>query len=113
MSPALLLLLPLLSVVVIFLFTSWSGRLSSWVSVASVAATLGVTLSLFTADTPGVSMSWIALGDLLSVDIGLRWDRLSRGMMFVVTLIGTLVHVFSLAYMRDDAARARYFGSLF
>jgi NADH-quinone oxidoreductase subunit L len=111
-SPALLLLLPLLSVVVIFFLTNWSGRLSSWVSVASVIGTLGVTLALFAEDAPTVSMSWIALGDLLSVDIGLRWDRLARGMMFVVTLIGTLVHVFSLAYMRDDGARARYFGSL-
>lgn len=59
-----------------------------------------------------VAMNWIALGDVLQVDIGLRWDRLARGMMFVVTLVGTLVHVFSLAYMREDEAKARYFGCL-
>ncbi len=33
-------------------------------------------------------------------------------MMIVVTGIGLLVHVFSLAYMKDDEAKARYFTGL-
>jgi NADH-quinone oxidoreductase subunit L len=32
--------------------------------------------------------------------------------MFVVTLIGMLVHVFSLGYMKDDEAKPRFFGAL-
>ena len=33
-------------------------------------------------------------------------------MMIVVTGIGALVHIFSLAYMKDDEAKARYFSGL-
>jgi NADH-quinone oxidoreductase subunit L len=48
----------------------------------------------------------------LKANIGYILDNQSRGMMFIVTFIGLLVHVFSLAYMKDDAAKPRYFGSL-
>jgi NADH-quinone oxidoreductase subunit L len=39
-------------------------------------------------------------------------DQQSRGMMFIVTSIGLLVHLFSLGYMKEDEARVRFFGSL-
>ena len=32
--------------------------------------------------------------------------------MFIVTFVGMLVHIYSLGYMKDDPARARYFGGL-
>ena len=39
-------------------------------------------------------------------------DKQSRGMMFIVSFIGMLVHLFSLGYMKDDEAKPRFFGSL-
>jgi NADH-quinone oxidoreductase subunit L len=33
-------------------------------------------------------------------------------MLFIVTFIGMLVHVYSLGYMKNDPAKARYFGAL-
>jgi NADH-quinone oxidoreductase subunit L len=33
-------------------------------------------------------------------------------MLSIVGVVGLCVHVFSLGYMRDDAAKARYFGGL-
>ncbi len=57
------------------------------------------------------SWSWIHFGDF-KVNIGFVDDQLAKGMMIVVTGIGFLVHVFSLAYMEDDDAKARYFGNL-
>ena len=48
----------------------------------------------------------------LSVFIGIKLDQLSTGMMMVVTGVGLLVHIFSLAYMKDDEGKARYFGGL-
>ncbi len=39
-------------------------------------------------------------------------DKQSRGMMFIVSFIGMLVHLFSLGYMKDDDAKPRFFGSL-
>src|SRR6478609_952330 len=33
-------------------------------------------------------------------------------MLFIVTFIGMLVHIYSLGYMKSDPAKARYFGAL-
>jgi len=112
MSPSLLLLLPLLSVIIITFGTRWSGTISSWISVGSVVGTLLVTLGLFYKDTSEVALNWMNLGPHLQVDIGIQWDKMARGMMFIVALVGTLVHVFSLQYMKDDESKARYFGCL-
>jgi NADH-quinone oxidoreductase subunit L len=55
---------------------------------------------------------WITLTDTLSFTIGLKLDSLSKAMIMVVTSIGSLVHVYSLAYMRDDEGKPRFFGAL-
>jgi NADH-quinone oxidoreductase subunit L len=55
--------------------------------------------------------SWATVGDL-DIQIGIKLDTLSTGMMVVVTGVGLLVHVFSLAYMKDDESRNRYFSGL-
>lgn len=87
------------------------------ISTASVIATLVMAIILWLqtgADEvhQHVLGSWISFGDALRLDIGYKIDRLSTGMMFVVTFIGTLVHIFSLAYMKEDEGKARYFGAL-
>lgn len=80
------------------------------VSTASAIATFIITVALL--KTNGVaSFPWATLGDL-SIEIGIKLDQLSTGMMIVVTGIGMLVHIFSLAYMKDDDAKARYFTGL-
>ena len=47
-----------------------------------------------------------------TIDIALQIDTLSKGMMVVVTGVGMCVHIFSLGYMKDDDAKARYFCGL-
>lgn len=54
---------------------------------------------------------WATIGDL-NIQIALKFDALSTGMMVIVTGVGLLVHIFSLAYMRDDPAINRYFCGL-
>ena len=62
-------------------------------------------LSLGLLDRTGSdSFSWLPISDIFSVDLGFVLDPLSSRMMLVVTGIGLLVHVFSLAYMADDFA---------
>ncbi|HSI63979.1 MAG TPA: NADH-quinone oxidoreductase subunit L, partial [Candidatus Saccharimonadia bacterium] len=39
-------------------------------------------------------------------------DQQSKGMLFIVTFIGMLVHIYSTSYMKEDASKARYFGAL-
>jgi NADH-quinone oxidoreductase subunit L len=55
--------------------------------------------------------SWATVGDL-DIQIGIKLDALSTGMMVIVTGVGFLVHVFSIAYMKEDECRNRYFASL-
>ncbi|MGV8041094.1 MAG: NADH-quinone oxidoreductase subunit L [Thermoanaerobaculaceae bacterium] len=56
---------------------------------------------------------WIAAGDF-AVDLSLRLDPLSAVMVFFVTVVGFLIHVYSVGYMHDEPATAyaRYFAYL-
>src|SRR5262249_11782829 len=63
-------------------------------------------------DHPGVMLfPFLKVGGF-SANIGFVIDQQSRGMLFIVTFIGMLVHIYSLGYMKDDSAKARYFGAL-
>jgi NADH-quinone oxidoreductase subunit L len=57
--------------------------------------------------------TWIASGDL-SVELAFRLDPLSAVMILVITGIGSLIHIYSTAYMHDevDSEFARYFSYL-
>jgi NADH-quinone oxidoreductase subunit L len=107
-----ILLLPLASAAVIALFLRTRGALASWISTgaAGVVAVLSLQLILggvrFTAST-----EWLKLGDLV-ISLGVKFDDLAALMLFVVSVVGFLIHVFSLGYMHDDKARARFFGGL-
>nr|WP_152909740.1 NADH-quinone oxidoreductase subunit L [Pseudactinotalea sp. HY160] len=54
---------------------------------------------------------WIT-GSALNVSAGLRIDTLSISFMLLVTFVGTLIHIYSVAYMKDDVARRRFFAYL-
>ena len=62
----------------------------------------GLTATLFT---------WLSAGEF-TVSAGLFMDRLSALMALVVTGVGFLIHVYSIGYMADDPAYARYFAYL-
>jgi NADH-quinone oxidoreductase subunit L len=55
--------------------------------------------------------SWMPVR-ALHVDFALQMDPLSAVMLLVVTGVGSLIHVFSVGYMREDPAYARYFAYL-
>jgi NADH-quinone oxidoreductase subunit L len=54
---------------------------------------------------------WIASGNF-KVDFALRIDRLSAVMGLVVTGVGSLIHLYSVGYMKGDRGYARYFSYL-
>ncbi|AMW04928.1 NADH-quinone oxidoreductase subunit L [Gemmatimonas phototrophica] len=54
---------------------------------------------------------WMVAGTL-AVDWSLQLDQLSMLMVLVITGVGSLIHLFSIGYMRDDAGYARYFAYL-
>ena len=55
--------------------------------------------------------SWIPVGDL-RVDFALQLDQLAMVMLLVVTGVGSLIHLFSVGYMKADEGYARYFAYL-
>jgi NADH-quinone oxidoreductase subunit L len=48
----------------------------------------------------------------LQVDLAFQVDQLSAVMLLVVTGVGSLIHLFSVGYMREDPGYARYFAYL-
>ena len=46
------------------------------------------------------------------LDVGIYIDSLTVAMFAMVTLVGTIVHVFSIGYMREDPRFSRYFAYL-
>ena len=115
-SAAIILFLPLLTAVAILLGMKRSATVSALLSTAAVAITFVLSLGLLFkgegSNGTEVIGSWIKISDTFSLDITLKLDALSKGMMIVVTTIGLLVHIFSLAYMKDDEGKARYFAGL-
>ena len=84
--------------------------LAPTISVASALATFVLSVVLL-GKNETAHFAWATIGDF-SINIGIKLDQLSTGMMIVVTGVGLLVHIFSLAYMKDDTAKARYFTGL-
>jgi NADH-quinone oxidoreductase subunit L len=57
------------------------------------------------------SLEWFRIGSF-AIELGVKFDDLAALMLSVVGVVGLCVHVFSLGYMRDDEAKARFFGGL-
>ncbi|WP_242493881.1 NADH-quinone oxidoreductase subunit L [Sanguibacter massiliensis] len=55
--------------------------------------------------------SWISTSEL-DVVAGLRLDPLSLTFVLLVTFVGSLIHLYSVAYMENDPARRRFFAYL-
>src|SRR5690349_7553914 len=120
-------LIPLLPFTGFLINATLGRRLSKGVSgaVACLAMLGAFGVSLFAASRllsldpgPGrvideVLYTWIAAGTF-HADLAFRLDPLSMLMILVVTGIGSLIHIYSTAYMHEEAdgEYARYFSYL-
>ena len=105
-------LAPLVSAAVIALLLRRRGGIASYVSSAAAALVAAGALALaFGGERFAFSQEWLRLGDF-SLSIGIKYDDLAALMLAIVGVVGFCVHLFSLGYMADDAAKARYFGGL-
>ncbi|HEY1050984.1 MAG TPA: NADH-quinone oxidoreductase subunit L [Prosthecobacter sp.] len=114
MNASILLLLPFFSALIILLGHRHLKGASVLISVGSSIIAFLASIAFLGADDnegtrlllPFIDVSGFRAGiDVMS-------DKQSQGMMFIVTFIGMLVHIFSLGYMKDDEARPRFFGAL-
>ena len=93
--------------------------LVSWIGPGVIMAAFGVAIALFLdmQRAPEQALHivrygrWMPVGNLV-IDWSLQLDQLSILMVLVITGVGSLIHVFSIGYMRDDASYARYFAYL-
>ena len=72
-------------------------------------------LAMYVAQTGGsihvTMMDWISAGDL-AIPFGFIVDHVSVTMMVVVTLVSTVVHIYSIGYMDHDKSFNRFFSYL-
>jgi NADH-quinone oxidoreductase subunit L len=85
------------------------------VLLAAFAVSVGVFLELW-REPPAAPVivrlwSWMPVGKL-QVDLALQVDQLATVMLLIVTGVGSLIHLFSVGYMREDPGYARYFSYL-
>jgi NADH-quinone oxidoreductase subunit L len=108
-----ILLLPLISAATILLGLKRNANISALVATGSAIATFVMSIMVLTGNQGGIveMFNWSEVGGL-RLGIDLQIDALSSGMMVIVTGVGALVHVFSLAYMNDDEGKSRYFAGL-
>ncbi|WP_227425822.1 NADH-quinone oxidoreductase subunit L [Pengzhenrongella sicca] len=116
----LLIAIPLLSAAILLLAGRRADPWGHWLGVlaptASFAVGLGLLVALLGRDPHDRVIdlhlfSWLTAG-ALDVDAGLRIDPLSLTFVLLVTFVGALIHVYSVAYMEHDPARRRFFAYL-
>ncbi len=58
-----------------------------------------------------LAYTWALIGDN-RFEVAFYFDRLSAVMALIVTGVGSLIHLYSIGYMKDDKSYARYFSYL-
>ena len=108
-------LFPLLSFVILILIGRRLGVLSAWISVAALAASCAVSLSIaqpiFNGTALGIRWAWLSETNP-AWSFGLRADGLSWIMLFIVTVIGSMIQIYSIGYMHGDPRYSRFFAYL-
>jgi len=109
---------PLLGACVSGFFGRWLGdRAAMWSTVffmalAAICGVLAVGQVAFGGQPQTVQIfTWMQVGEL-SFSWALRYDTLAAIMVAMVTLISTLIHLYSIGYMSHDATPSRFFAYL-
>ncbi|GGC09454.1 NADH-quinone oxidoreductase subunit L [Cellulomonas carbonis] len=119
-SAWLLVAIPLVSAAVLLLAGRRTDRWGHWLGVLASAASfvVGASILLTMLGQPDEErvrdlhlFSWIPAGEF-TLDAGMRVDPLSMTFVLLVTFVGTLIHVYSVAYMEHDRDRRRFFAYL-
>ena len=116
----LLIAVPLVSAFVLLVAGKRANKWGHWVGVAASATAFVIGLIAFLemigrdshARSVNVRMfEWIPGGEL-HLDAGLLVDPLSLTFVLLITFVGTLIHIYSVAYMETDANRRMFFAYL-
>lgn len=116
--------LPLAGAVVLLLGGAMArgalDRVGHWLGTATVAGSFALSVALFVSllgrseEERQVGQhlyTWFQVGGL-DVGMDLLYDPLSALFLLLITGVGALIHVYSIAYMEHDPRRRRFFGYL-
>jgi NADH-quinone oxidoreductase subunit L len=112
--------IPLIGAAILLLGGKATDRWGHWLGVLASAASgvIGIILMFRMIGTLPEERSvdhhlwtWLSAGGL-DVDLGIRLDPLSMTFVMLVTFVGTLIHIYSVAYMDHDPHRRRFFAYL-
>jgi NADH-quinone oxidoreductase subunit L len=108
-----ILFLPLGAAALSALFLRRAGAFAAWFSTATAFTIAGLSLQLLLQSSGTVTwhVELAKLGEI-SLGFGYLIDANARLMLFVVSFVAAWIHLFSVGYMQDDAARGRFFAGL-
>jgi len=115
-----ILFVPLIAFGIVVFFGKILPRNGDWVSLFAIWSGLALSLYLFVslvlgnydpAFSQGLQFNWLAWGDY-HLTIGIKLDNVSIVMLVVVTLVSSLVHLYSVGYMKGDPKYGRFFAYL-
>lgn len=105
-------LFPFLAFAINIFFGRKLKKASAAISIAASSASLFLTALTFLGNLKGegsyVVAQWLALNGI-TLNFGVMVDPLSCMMLLVVTIVGTLIQIYSVGYMRDDKRFSRFF----
>ncbi len=119
-----ILLLPLGGFALLIFFGKRLPRGGDWLETGFISAALllsGVVLVQKLGFSPNETITmrfpWIDFHSVpgigpLKIVLGIQIDNIAAIMLVVVTLVSTVVHFFSIGYMKDDIRYSRYFSFL-
>jgi len=106
-------LMPFAGFLIAGLFQRWMRGKTHWVCVPLVFASLALSLKVFVDVAAGHTAyfdlyTWIPSGDF-TASVGIMVDSLTASMLVLVTLVSSLVHLYTVGYMRGDKGYDRFF----
>ncbi|MEK7366094.1 MAG: NADH-quinone oxidoreductase subunit L [Candidatus Deferrimicrobiota bacterium] len=112
--------LPLLSFFINIAVGKRLPRKGDWLCLGTIAIglamSIGIFYEVFQAYDPNfryhVVFPWLTVGDRALFNTGILIDNVTAVMLLVVTIVSTLVHLFSIGYMHGDPRYSRYFAYL-
>ena len=116
----LLVVLPLAGAAILLVAGRRTDRWGHLLGTATSLASFGVGLALLVnmlgrpVDDRTIGQNlfrWVPVGGL-QVDFGLQIDQLSICFVLLITGVGSLIHIYSIGYMAEDADRRRFFAYL-
>ncbi|HOW87809.1 MAG TPA: NADH-quinone oxidoreductase subunit L [Candidatus Omnitrophota bacterium] len=105
-------LLPFLAFIVNILAGKWLKRRAAWLSITTSAMACAVALPVCWAVFQGGHFAgqetWLMLGNT-PLRFGYLMDPLSAAVLFMVTIVGTLIQIYAAGYMHGDPRYSRFF----